>query len=130
MTTTSPAAKAARIPADDFVDRLWSVMQDIEAADYPALRIVELDDATEYGESTVLWCPRCDQHVNVEDGYLRAIDVDVRYNSVGQIDPAALTLPIYEAACDPGALLVYLHQTDDDEHGVRLPEGWTPNWKA
>ncbi len=102
MTTIDTAATAAaRIPADDLIDRLWSLMHEIEAADFPALRIVELDEPTDYGERTVLWCPRCDQHVNVEDGYLRAIDVDVRYNSVGQINPAERTLPIYEADPDP-----------------------------
>ncbi len=78
----------------------------------------------------MLWCPRCDQHVNVADGYLRAIDADVRYNSVGQIDAAAGIVPIYEASPDPGDILVYLHQSDDDEHAVRLPEGWEGVWKA
>lgn len=90
----------------------------------------ELDEPTDYGERTVLWCPRCNQHVNVEDGYLRAIDVDVRYNSVGQIDATAGTIPIYEAEPDPGDIIVYPHQTDDDEHAVRLPEGWEGVMKA
>ena len=132
MTTTDTETprKAPRIAPDGFIDRLWQTMQDIEAADYPALEVRELDEPTEYGETTVLWCPRCDQHVNVEDGYLRAIDVDVRYNSVGQIDAAAGTVPIYEAEPDPGDILVYLHQSDDDEHAVRLPEGWEGVWKA
>lgn len=132
MTTTDPAATtAARSTADDLIDRLWSLMHEIEAADFPALHIVELAEPTDYGERTVLWCPRCDQHVNVEDGYLRAIDVDVRYNSVGQINPTERIVPIYEADPDPGDVLVYLHQTDEHgEHGVRLPDAWQGVWKA
>lgn len=108
--------------ADNLIEKLWQAMEQLREAEFPRLSLETL--VGEEGEHyEALWCPRCEEQVDLDDLY--AVDFAERWTSADpleNIDIIAGTVTFcFDGSSEFGSSLYYRH----DNHGVSLPIGWT-----
>lgn len=113
--------------ADRMIERYENIAAQLREAPFPRLRVVQVNDDGE--KYAALRCPRCGYIV--DDGSLKAVDSSTRWNSIVELDESDFDhrrVWFTQGDADYDSTLYYFHDSDGDQHAVRLPSGWSESW--